>query len=96
VKLIIVFLMQNNEQSRIRNPAPGTFTDACKQQHEYPSLAIRHMDVNPPKTMKKKYCSALYSVLGNIDTETQLFTSVATSHRRTIECNAVLQSLSIH
>jgi hypothetical protein len=54
------------------------------------------MDVNPPKTMKKKYCSALYSVLGNIDTETQLFTSVATSHRRTIECNAVLQSLSIH
>ena len=32
--------MQNNEQSRIKNPAPGTFTDACKQQHEYPSLAI--------------------------------------------------------
>jgi hypothetical protein len=62
--------MQNNEQSRIKNPAPGTFTDACKQQHEYPSLVIRHMDVNPPKTMKKKYCSALYSVLGTIDTET--------------------------
>jgi hypothetical protein len=59
----------SNPESRIL-PLGHLLMHANNSTNILHSPYIRHMDVYPPKTMKKKYCSALYSVLGNIDTET--------------------------